>query len=129
MEASIGYEKELQNYIDNEKAAIKLANYVGELLFDKGIELVLFRNHLLDTTNSEIINLHDYAEKVVGKKIFIKTTAAIAEVRRTSRVVQWLRERFHPTPCGTLRTSTRANAASWGRCHPMARGPPAISAE
>jgi len=71
MEASVGYEKELQNYIDNEKAAVKLANYVGELLYNKGIELVLFRNHLLDTTNSEIINLHDYAEKVVGKKIFI----------------------------------------------------------
>ncbi|MDG1914829.1 MAG: glyceraldehyde-3-phosphate dehydrogenase [Crocinitomix sp.] len=79
MEASVGYEKELQNYIDNEKAAVKLANYVGELLFNKGIELVLFRNHLLDTTNSEIINLHDYAENVVGKKIFITTTAALAE--------------------------------------------------
>ncbi len=79
MEASVGYEKELQNYIDNEKAAVKLANYVGELLYNKGIELVLFRNHLLDTTNSEIINLHDYAENVVGKKIFISTTAALAE--------------------------------------------------
>ena len=79
MEASVGYEKELQNYVNNERAAVKLANYVGELLYDKGIELVLFRNHLLDTTNSEIINLHDYAEKVVGKKIFITTTAALAE--------------------------------------------------
>ncbi len=79
MESSVGYEKELQNYIDNEKAAVKLANYVGELLYEKGIELVLFRNHLLDITNSEIINLHDYAEKVVGKKIDIKITAALAE--------------------------------------------------
>jgi glyceraldehyde 3-phosphate dehydrogenase len=79
MEASVGYEKELQNYIDNEKAAVKLANYVGELLYNKGIELVLFRNHLLNTTNSEIINLHDYAENVVGKKIFITTTASLAE--------------------------------------------------
>lgn len=79
MESSVGYEKELQNYIDNEKAAVKLANYVGELLYNKGIELVLFRNHLLNTTNSEIINLHDYAEKVVGKKIFITTTSALAE--------------------------------------------------
>ena len=40
MESSVGYEKELQNYIDNEKAAVKLANYVGELLYNKGIELV-----------------------------------------------------------------------------------------
>ncbi len=79
MESSSGYEQELQNYIDSEKAAVKLAFYVGELLYNKGIELVLFRNHLLDTTNSEIINLHNYAEKVVGKKIFITTTSALAE--------------------------------------------------
>ena len=70
MESAVGYEKELQSYIDNEKAAVKLANYVGELLYTKGVELVLFRNHLLDITTSEIINLHDYAEKVVGKKIW-----------------------------------------------------------
>jgi glyceraldehyde 3-phosphate dehydrogenase len=79
MDSAVGYEKELQNYIDNEKAAVKLANYVGELLYNKGIELVLFRNHLLNITNSEIINLHDYAEKVVGKKIFTKTTSSLAE--------------------------------------------------
>ena len=80
MESTVGYEKELQSYIDNEKAAVKLANYVGELLYSKGVELVLFRNHLLDITTSEIINLHGYAEKVVGKKIFITTTAHLAEV-------------------------------------------------
>jgi glyceraldehyde 3-phosphate dehydrogenase len=79
MESAVGYEKELKSYIDNEKAAVKLASHVGELLYDKGIELVLFRNHLLDTTTTEILKLHDYAEKVVGKKIFTKTTSALAE--------------------------------------------------
>ena len=79
MESAVGYEKELQNYIDSEKAAINLANYVGKLLYDKGIELVLFRNHLTNISTSEIINLHDYAEKTVGKKIFITTTSALAE--------------------------------------------------
>lgn len=79
MESAIGYEKELQNYLDSTRQAVKLQKFVGELLFDKGIELVLFRNHLLDITTSEIINLHNYAEKVVGKKIFVKTTASLAE--------------------------------------------------
>jgi len=79
MESAVGYEKELQNYVDKEKAAVKLASKVGELLYDKGIELVLFRNHLVDTTTTEILKLHDYAEKVVGKKIYTKTTAALAE--------------------------------------------------
>ena len=79
MESAIGYEEELKNYIDNERAAVKLAHYVGELLFAKGVELVLFRNHLTDITNSEIINLHSYAENTVGKKIYMSTTVALAE--------------------------------------------------
>jgi glyceraldehyde 3-phosphate dehydrogenase len=79
MGTSVGYEKELDNYVKNERAAVKLARYVGELLYDKGIELVLFRNHLVDITTSEIINLHDYAEKVVGKQIYVTTTSELAE--------------------------------------------------
>lgn len=79
MESSLGYEKELQNYLDKERAAVKLANYVGSLLYDKAVELVLFRNHLVDITASEIINLHDYAEKTVGKKIDIAITSGLAE--------------------------------------------------
>lgn len=79
METSVGYEKELDNYVKNEKAAVKLARYVGELLYEKGIELVLFRNHLVDITTSEIINLHHYAEKVVGKQIYVTTTSQLAE--------------------------------------------------
>jgi len=79
MGTEVGYEKELQNYLGDEKAAVQLSRYVGELLFDKGIELVLFRNHLVDVTISEVINLHNYAENVVGKKIFVTTTAALAK--------------------------------------------------
>jgi len=79
MATEVGYEKELQNYLGHERAAVQLSRYVGELLYDKGIELVLFRNHLTNITLSEIINLHDYSEKVVGKKIYISTTAALAK--------------------------------------------------
>ena len=79
MGTSVGYENELNNYVKNERAAVKLARYVGELLFDQGIELVLFRNHLVDITTSEIINFHDYAEKVVGKRIYVTTTSELAE--------------------------------------------------
>ena len=51
---------------------------VGELLYDKGIELVLFRNHLTDVTISEILNLHEYAKKVVNKPIDVFTTSELA---------------------------------------------------
>lgn len=79
METKVGYEKELDKYVSNERAAVKLARFVGELLYDKGVELVLFRNHLVDVTTSEIINLHEYSKKVVEKEIFISTTSSLAE--------------------------------------------------
>lgn len=79
MEAAVGYEKELNSHVQRERAAVKLSSHVGELLYDKGIELVLFRNHLTDTTISEILNLHEYAAKVVNKPIDIVTSAALAE--------------------------------------------------
>ena len=70
-----GYENELNAHIKRERAAVVLASKTGELLYDKGIELVLFRNHLLDVTISEILNLHEYAIKVVNKPIDIFTTS------------------------------------------------------
>lgn len=79
METAVGYEKELNLHVQRERAAVKLSSHVGELLYDKGIELVLFRNHLTDTTISEILNLHEYAKNVVKKSIDIQTTAGLAE--------------------------------------------------
>lgn len=79
MESLNGYESELNAHVKRERAAVVLASKTGELLYDKGIELVLFRNHLLDTTISEILNLHEYAKKVVNKPIDIFTTSGLAE--------------------------------------------------
>lgn len=79
METAVGYENELNQHVQRERAAVKLSSHVGELLYDKGIELVLFRNHLTDITISEILNLHEYAKNVVKKSIDIQTTAGLAE--------------------------------------------------
>ncbi|MFM7473205.1 MAG: glyceraldehyde-3-phosphate dehydrogenase, partial [Crocinitomicaceae bacterium] len=79
MESVIGYEKELKSHIEKERAAVKLQSKVGELLYDKGVELVLFRHHLTDVTISEILNLHEYAVKVVNKPIDVFTTSELAE--------------------------------------------------
>lgn len=78
MEVTTGYEKELNSHIERERAAVKLSSMVGELLYNKGIELVLFRNHLTDITISEILNLHTYAKKVVNKEIDVFTTSELA---------------------------------------------------
>jgi glyceraldehyde 3-phosphate dehydrogenase len=79
MDSLLGYEQELKNHIEQERAAVKLQSKVGELLYDQGIELVLFRHHLSDITISELLNLHEYAGKVVNKPIDIFTTASLAE--------------------------------------------------
>ena len=79
MGAAQGYVKELNEHVKKERAAVKLNNKCGELLYDKGIELVLFRNHLIDTTISEILNLHEYARDIVKKPIDVYTTSKLAE--------------------------------------------------
>jgi glyceraldehyde 3-phosphate dehydrogenase len=79
MEAALGYEKELKSHVERERAAVKLSSKVGELMYDKGIELVLFRNHLTDVTISEILNLHEYARNVVNKPIDVFTSSELAE--------------------------------------------------
>ena len=40
---STSYENQLNNWIDQEKSAVNLLNSVGTLMYDKGIEIVLFR--------------------------------------------------------------------------------------
>lgn len=73
-----GYEAGLKEYIDSEKAAVDLMNSVGRLMYDRGIELVFFRNHLLDISISEVIKLFDYADQVVHKPVDVYTTADVA---------------------------------------------------
>lgn len=79
METSLGYETELKSHVERERAAVKLSSKVGELLYEKGVELVLFRNHLTDVTLSEILNLHEYARNVVNKSIDVFTTSELAK--------------------------------------------------
>src|SRR5690606_14503986 len=74
-----GYENELKEWISREKAAVKLISAVGNLLYDKGTELVLFRNHLVDRSVSEILNLHEYGRKVANKKIDVYHTSELAD--------------------------------------------------
>lgn len=72
------YSNELNAYIDNEKTAVELMHCIGKLLFDKNIELVLFRNHLIDKNVSEILKLHKYAAKVVERPINVVDSANLA---------------------------------------------------
>ena len=72
------YQSQLNDWINHEKAAIDLINAVGKLWFEKSIELILFRNQLVDRSVSEIMNLHLYAKNIVKKTISVNDTLAIA---------------------------------------------------
>lgn len=74
------YDSELKGWVDQKRAAISLMNSIGRLMYEKSVELVLFRNALLDTNISEILNLHLYAKDVVKRPVDIYTTAELAEM-------------------------------------------------
>ncbi len=73
------YTKSFDSWVDQKKDAVRLISAIGKLLYEKGVELVLFRNPLIDVPPTEILHLHDYAEKFVKLPIQIKDTANIAE--------------------------------------------------
>lgn len=78
LEAKTGYEAALKEYVDREKASVDLLNSVGKLMYERGVELVFFRNHLLDVSISQVLALLDYSEKVVKKPVDAATTALVA---------------------------------------------------
>ena len=77
---ALKYEQELENWIDRKRAAVKLINSISTLLYDKSIELVLFRNVIVDQSVSEILRLHKYAKEVVNKPINVYDSAELAQI-------------------------------------------------
>ena len=67
------YNDQFNNWISNEKTAVNLLNYCGQLMYDKGIEIVLFRQNILDVGVTELMRLFSYAKNVVKRKIDIQT--------------------------------------------------------
>lgn len=74
------YDDELKVWVDQKRAAIDLMNSIGRLMYERSVELVLFRNPLLDTNISEILNLHRYAGEVVNRPVDIYTTTKLAKI-------------------------------------------------
>ncbi len=72
------YEKELSFQADRRKAGVEFIKMISDLWYDKSIELVLFRNQLIDRNVSDIINLHEYAGEFVQKPINVFDSVEIA---------------------------------------------------
>jgi glyceraldehyde 3-phosphate dehydrogenase len=74
------YENQLNDWINQEKAAIDLIGTIGKLWFERSIELILFRNQLVDRSASEIMSLHQYAKNIVKKSISVNDTSLLASI-------------------------------------------------
>ena len=77
------YEKELAFQADRRRATVEFIKTVNDLWYDKSIELVIFRNTLIDKNVSEILNLHEYAGEFVQKPISIFDSVEIAQAIKT----------------------------------------------
>ena len=65
------FEKELAFQADRRKATTEFIKLTSDLWYDKSIEVVLFKNEVIDKNVSDIINLHEYAGEFVQKPISI----------------------------------------------------------
>ena len=77
------YEKEFSFKEDLRRATVEFIKIISDLWYDKSIELVIFRNQLIDRNVSQILNLHEYAGKFVQKPISIFDSVEIAQAIKT----------------------------------------------
>ncbi len=73
------YEENLNEYVKREKAAVKLISSIGYLMYEKSIELVLFRNPLVDISISDVLNLHSKAKSIAFNPVDIFDTSSLAK--------------------------------------------------
>lgn len=72
------YEKELSFQAKRRKATTQFINIINDLWYENTIELILFKNPLIDRNISEILSLIEYASDFVEKPISIFDAVAMA---------------------------------------------------
>ncbi len=76
------YEQEVVTQAQIRRATTEFINIINDLWYDKSIELVFFRNTLIDKRASEVLNLISYAKKFIAKPITIIDALEIAKAIR-----------------------------------------------
>ena len=75
----LAYEQKLNHYINDEKEAVELISSIGHLMYEKSIELVLFRTPLINLSISSLLKLHGKAQSITHKPVGISETSQIAK--------------------------------------------------
>jgi glyceraldehyde 3-phosphate dehydrogenase len=76
--AKQNYENGLQNWIQMEKGAIELIHILSTMWYDRSVELIMFRNQMVDRSATQVLALHQYAKEIVKKPITINDSLLIA---------------------------------------------------
>lgn len=79
MPSILDYEKEVVSQTKIRRATVEFINIVHDLWYNKSIELIMFRNPLVDKRASEVLNLINYAKEFVNKPITILDALSIAK--------------------------------------------------
>jgi len=67
----------LESWITDEKAGFEFVNIVGQLYYDRSIELIIFRSQLIDRSSSVILKKHFHSLSVIGKALKIQDSVLI----------------------------------------------------
>ncbi|RLD17956.1 MAG: glyceraldehyde-3-phosphate dehydrogenase [Bacteroidetes bacterium] len=69
----------IKDWHEREKLALKLIKLVGDLRFDRGIEIIMFRRSIYDARPSQVIQHHKVSVNYVGTSLNIHTTHAVVQ--------------------------------------------------
>ena len=73
----------LSNWHSKQKDALELIGITGKLWYDQSVELVLFRETLVDKGVGEVLNQHLKTREVIQQELVIEVTLALAKVIQT----------------------------------------------
>ncbi len=80
------YETQLHYQTDRRRATVEFIKIISDLWYDNSIELILFRNQLIDKNVSEILNLLEYSKEFVQKYISIFDAVEIAQAIKDLKI-------------------------------------------
>ncbi|MEM8909804.1 MAG: hypothetical protein AAGD05_18290, partial [Bacteroidota bacterium] len=72
-------ETSLKSWREQEKTALELLKIVGDLRFDRSIEIILFRRNIYDARPSKVLDDHLYAAHYISQPIAVHTTLALVQ--------------------------------------------------
>lgn len=80
------YETQLNFQTERRRATVEFIKIVSDLWYDNSIELILFRNQLIDRNVSEILNLLEYSREFVQKPISIFDAVEIVQAIKDLKI-------------------------------------------